>query len=74
MQERFEGALSQAAGTWVVLSRSEDLDPDDRFARWLSLRYPHAGRWTFTGVRVWHVTQQDRLSSPGAEPAPASVR
>ena len=67
MQERFEGALSQAAGTWVVLSRGEDLDPGDRFARWLSSRYPDAGRWTFAGVRVWHVTQQDRSQSPGAE-------
>ncbi len=67
MRERFDGALSRAAGTWVVLSRSEDLDPGDHFACWLLSRYPHAGRWTFTGVRVWHITQSDRGEAPAAD-------
>ena len=73
MRARFEEALAKARGTWVVLSRSEDLDPEDRFAAWLSSRYPHARRWTFTGVRVWHVTQQDRGEVPGAGTSRVSV-
>ena len=68
MRQRFDAALSRATGTWVVLSRAEDLDPGDRFALWLQSRYPHAGRWTYTGVRVWHITQLDRGESPGADP------
>jgi mannosyltransferase len=72
MREKFEATVSRAPGTWVVLSRGEDLDPGDRFASWLSLRYPHAARSTFTGVRVWHITKSDGGESPGAERTPAS--
>jgi hypothetical protein len=74
MVERFEGALSQSAGTWVVLSRAEDLDPGDRFAKWLTSRYPHAGRWSYNGVRVWHVAAEQRSPSPPAERLPTPAR
>ncbi len=52
---KFADKLARAGGTWVVLSRSEDLDPADRFAGWLEQTYPNAGRWTRPGVRVWHL-------------------
>jgi len=69
MRERFARAIAPASGTWVVLSRAEDLDPADRFARWLSSRYPGAVRLSFTGVRVWHLAPQDlRDTSEAARP------
>jgi hypothetical protein len=74
MREKFEGVASRAPGTWVVLSRAEDLDPGDRFATWLSSRYPRASRSAFTGVRVWHITQPDSGGSPGAQRPPAVPR
>jgi uncharacterized membrane protein len=52
---RLDQALDGARGAWVVLSRPEDLDPGDRFARSLDARYPDAERWAFEGVRVWHL-------------------
>lgn len=62
MPVKFEQALSRAKGTWVVLSRAEDLDPDDRFARWLEQTYPQAGRWSRPGVRVWHISGDARAA------------
>ncbi len=56
MPAKFAAKLAQAGGTWVVLSRAEDLDPQDTFARWLEQTYPQAGRFSRPGVRVWHVT------------------
>ena len=47
--------MAGASGAWVILSRSEDLDPADRFARRLDSRYPDAERWALEGVRVWHI-------------------
>jgi len=44
-----------ASGTWVVCSRTEDLDPEDRFARWLDKRVQPSQRWAARGVRVWHL-------------------
>src|SRR5207244_9223524 len=38
MAETLSDSLAVAAGTWVVLSRPEDLDPDGRCARWLDAR------------------------------------
>ena len=55
LESKLEQALEGASGAWVVLSRPEDLDPGDRFARTLERRYPGAERWTLAGVRVWHV-------------------
>jgi hypothetical protein len=42
----------------VVLSRPEDLDPADRFARTLESRFPDAERFTLDGVRVWHIRRK----------------
>jgi hypothetical protein len=39
----------------VVLSRPEDLDPGEVFARTLDRRFPDAERFTLVGVRVWHI-------------------
>ncbi|MFN8587771.1 MAG: glycosyltransferase family 39 protein [Candidatus Eisenbacteria bacterium] len=69
MPEKFAAKLSQAGGTWVVLSREEDLDPADRFARWLEQTYPRAGRWKRPGVRVWHLTGSDVAAAAPAAPA-----
>ncbi|MEO5989880.1 MAG: glycosyltransferase family 39 protein [Candidatus Eisenbacteria bacterium] len=54
-QQTWIEATSQASGTWVVLSRSEDLDPKDRFATWLDQHYPQAPCWQMAGVRLWHI-------------------
>lgn len=54
-QQTWTEATGQALGTWVVLSRSEDLDPEDRFATWLDQQYPKVPRWQMSGVRVWHI-------------------
>lgn len=61
--ETWSEALGRASGTWVVLSRAEDLDPGDRFASWLDRQYPQATRWDRPGVRIWHI--------PGGTPAGA---
>jgi mannosyltransferase len=55
LDRRLDQALGGAEGAWVVLSRSEDLDPGDRFARALDSRAPGAERFAFEGVRVWHI-------------------
>lgn len=55
LEQRLASALDGPAATWVVLSRSEDLDPADVFARHMAERYPDADPWRATGVRVWHV-------------------
>lgn len=65
MEQKLAEQLERATGTWVVLSRSEELDPAGRFARRMqdiATRVPG----TFPGVRVWHVT---RPPSPGPHPA-----
>ena len=55
LEGKIEQALEGVPGAWVVLSRPEDLDPGDRFARTLEERYPAAERWALNGVRVWHI-------------------
>jgi len=55
LERKLDQALEGARGTWVVLSRPEDLDPAGRFARTLDTRYPDAERWALEGVRVWHI-------------------
>lgn len=56
MEQQLEAALSRTGGTWVVLSRSEDLDPEDRFARRMERRAAGT-REDFPGVRVWHLAR-----------------
>jgi len=70
---KLDEALAPARGTWVVLSRAEDLDPGDRFARSMSQRWPHAGTWTLPGVRVWHVTPQAGNTIPEAGRSPTAT-
>ncbi len=55
LERNLEEALSGASGTWVVLSRSEDLDPRGRFARRMDRTAPET-REEFPGVRIWHLT------------------
>jgi len=58
-----QAALAGARGAWVVLSRPEDLDPRDLFARTLDVRYPDAERFHFEGVRIWHLVTS--TAAPG---------
>jgi mannosyltransferase len=53
--EELDGKLAGARGTWVVLSRPEDLDPGSVFVRTLEARHPGVEQRRFEGVRVWHV-------------------
>jgi hypothetical protein len=57
--DRLEAALGKALrgtrGAWLVLSRPEDLDPGDAFARWMGERFPEAQRFALEGVRIWHL-------------------
>ncbi len=55
LSEELEGKLAGARGTWIVLSRAEDLDPGGVFARILAARHPEAQEYRFAGVQVWHV-------------------
>ena len=66
MQQTLSDSLAVAPGTWVVLSRAEDDDPEGRCARWLDARTPAAGRWSAAGVQVWHVKREDVAALGGA--------
>ena len=55
MAARFEDLARSRNGTWVVLTRAEDLDPAGRFVRYLETRYPGAPRHEFNGVTVWRL-------------------
>ncbi len=69
MQETWRETLARARGSWVVLSRSEDLDPGGRFAAWLAEQHPDAPPRRFAGVTLWHLTDRG-----GAPRAPTSAR
>ena len=60
-------ALAGAGGGWLVVSRSEDLDPRDAFGSFMAARFPDAERFTLEGVRVWHLDARAlaRLASRG---------
>jgi 4-amino-4-deoxy-L-arabinose transferase-like glycosyltransferase len=64
MDRELDLRIDGSRAAWVVLSRSEDLDPGDRFARRLDQRWPDAERFTRAGVRVWRLP----LGTPGAPP------
>jgi len=57
MAARMRDSLAVAPGTWVIASRTEDLDPEDRLARWLDARVRPEERWRAGGVSVWHWRQ-----------------
>jgi 4-amino-4-deoxy-L-arabinose transferase-like glycosyltransferase len=65
LASELDGKLAGARATWIVLSRPEDLDPRDVFARMVKARHPGAEEFRFEGVRVWHV-------KPGSAAAGAS--
>lgn len=52
LREEWDRARAGASGVWVVLSRPEDLDPRDEFARFIATDHPQA--FTRDGVRIWH--------------------
>jgi hypothetical protein len=54
MASTLTDSLLVTQGAWVVGSRMEDLDPEDRCAHWLDQRVQPSQRWTARGVRVWH--------------------
>lgn len=68
MEVKLQEALSRANGTWVVLSRGEDLDPAGRFARRMQ-DIAAAPAEQFPGVQVWHVTR-----ASGGEASPPAPR
>lgn len=68
MERELDTVLSRASGTWVVLSREEDLDPAGRFARKME-RIAAGAPERHPGVRVWYVTR-----SAGGADVPAAPR
>lgn len=66
---RLRGKFAALAGererAWVVLSRPEALDPQDRFAAWIARAFPGAERREWTGVTVWHLSRPDSGWDPG---------
>ena len=66
MDQRLWAVLSRSQGTWVVLSRAEDDDPQDRFAHRLASWFPRAATWSLPGVRVWHIVERDRVEIAAA--------
>ena len=66
MASTLSDSLARAPGTWVVGSRTEDLDPEGRFARWLDARVPLGERWATHGVTVWHWRRDAALPNGGA--------
>jgi len=67
LADRMGRALAGAEGGWLVVSRSEDLDPRDAFGTFMATRFPDAERFTLEGVRVWHLDGRAlaRLASRG---------
>ena len=59
LETKLAAALAGTRGAWMVLSRSEDLDPGDAFAGWMDRRFPDAERVRLEGVRVWHLGPDD---------------
>ena len=55
LARELDAKLAAARGSWVVLSRPEDLDPAGVFARLMDARVPAEGRAARAGVRIWHV-------------------
>ena len=54
LERRFDRELEEASGTWVVLMRPEDLDPDGQFVRMMERR-AGSRELDFEGARIWHV-------------------
>jgi len=75
MARTLTDSLMVTPGAWVVGSRMEDLDPEDRCGHWLDQRVQPSQRWAARGVRVWH-WRRPRAAPPAVygpprPPAPA---
>ena len=70
MQQTLTESLAAVPGTWVVLSRAEDDDPEGRCASWLDARTPAARRWSANGVQVWHVMRADVVAAGDPQQSP----
>jgi mannosyltransferase len=54
MEPRFRTLLNPAGPTWLVVSRTHDLDPEGRFETWIRTTWgPPVGQ--FPGVRVYRI-------------------
>jgi hypothetical protein len=76
MARTLTDTLMVTPGAWVVGSRMEDQDPEDRCANWLNQRVQPSQRWAARGVRVWH-WRRPRPAPPSAPRVygpPAPVR
>jgi 4-amino-4-deoxy-L-arabinose transferase-like glycosyltransferase len=76
MARTLTDTLMVTPGAWVVGSRMEDQDPEDRCAHWLDQRVQPSQRWAARGVRVWH-WRRPRPAPPSAPRVygpPAPVR
>ena len=58
-------------GLWVVASRTEDLDPEGRFARRLDGWTTEQDRSAFAGVRVWHLRERTTVDDSAGVVGPA---
>ena len=65
LARELDSAVDGAAGTWFVVSRTEDLDPSNDFVRALAARFPDAEEQRFAGVRVWRVPARPDPGTPG---------
>ncbi len=61
MDAEFDLLTRGAAGAWVIVGRSEDLDPAGAFERRLGERYPGAERIAYAGVNLWHIPREAGL-------------
>ena len=74
MTRTLTDSLMVTPGAWVVGSRMEDLDPEDRCARWLDQRVQPSQRWAARGVRVWHWRRPRPAPPPVYGPPRAPAR
>jgi len=70
MARTLNDSLMVTPGAWVVGSRMEDDDPEDRCATWLNQRVQPSERWAARGVRVWHWRRPRPGSVVYGPPAP----
>jgi hypothetical protein len=70
MARTLNDTLMVTPGAWVVGSRMEDDDPEDRCATWLNQRVQPSERWAARGVRVWHWRRPRPGSVVYGPPAP----
>jgi len=55
LERELADRLAGARGTWIVLARPEDVDPDGVIVGAIGRIRPDAEAFRFVGVRIWHV-------------------